>query len=215
MAETRPADCTSFGPNSSSRRAASAAVRPFGEDFNRLKVCSTVSVCQIVFGSDSSFVVGQFDHPCPFAHTYDCSTFAQKKKPSARRMSRKRSWSLSFLPYPMRRVPHDGHRVDGRIGPPKEGDLLPFRGPHSTTDVCKSSNCTALCSSRIFLLRVDYYYRNNFDQGGVMINRDKSRLPLLYALALILVFFFAIIYGSRNGIQRASDRHDRVHGWNV
>lgn len=37
-----------------------------------------------------------------------------------------------------------------------------------------------------------------------MINREKSRLPLLYALALILVFFFAIIYASRNGIQRAS-----------
>lgn len=37
-----------------------------------------------------------------------------------------------------------------------------------------------------------------------MINRNKSRWPLLYAFALILVFFFAIIYGSRNGIQRTS-----------
>ena len=37
-----------------------------------------------------------------------------------------------------------------------------------------------------------------------MGNRDKSRLPLLYAFALILVFFFAIIYGSRSGIQQAS-----------
>ena len=55
-------------------------------------------------------------------------TFAPKEKPFARRMSRKRSWSLSFLPYPMRRVPRDGHRVDGRVGPLKEGDLLPFRG---------------------------------------------------------------------------------------
>ena len=36
-----------------------------------------------------------------------------------------------------------------------------------------------------------------------MINWNKSRLPLLYALALILVFFFAIIYASRNRIQRA------------
>ena len=36
-----------------------------------------------------------------------------------------------------------------------------------------------------------------------MIDRNKSRLPLLYALALILVFFFAIIYASRNRIQRA------------
>lgn len=35
-----------------------------------------------------------------------------------------------------------------------------------------------------------------------MINRNKSRLPLLYAFALILVFFFAIIYASRSGIQR-------------
>ena len=37
-----------------------------------------------------------------------------------------------------------------------------------------------------------------------MIIRNKSRLPLLYALGLILLFFFAIIYGSRHGIQRAS-----------
>lgn len=35
-----------------------------------------------------------------------------------------------------------------------------------------------------------------------MIYRNKSRLPLVYALALILVFFFAIIYASRSGIQR-------------
>ncbi|HEU5460017.1 MAG TPA: DUF3616 domain-containing protein [Pyrinomonadaceae bacterium] len=37
-----------------------------------------------------------------------------------------------------------------------------------------------------------------------MVNRNKSRLPLLYALALILIFFFAIIYASRGVIQRAS-----------
>lgn len=37
-----------------------------------------------------------------------------------------------------------------------------------------------------------------------MLNWNKSRWPLLYALALILVFFFAIIYASRNGIQRSS-----------
>ena len=37
-----------------------------------------------------------------------------------------------------------------------------------------------------------------------MINRNKSRLPLLYAFGLILVFFFAIIYASRSGIQRTS-----------
>lgn len=36
-----------------------------------------------------------------------------------------------------------------------------------------------------------------------MIDRNKSRLPLLYALALILVFFFAIIYAARNRIERA------------
>ncbi len=43
-------------------------------------------------------------------------------------MSRKRSWSLSSLPYPMRRVTHDGHRVDGDIGPPKKVTYSPFEG---------------------------------------------------------------------------------------
>ncbi|HJU93639.1 MAG TPA: DUF3616 domain-containing protein [Pyrinomonadaceae bacterium] len=37
-----------------------------------------------------------------------------------------------------------------------------------------------------------------------MIDRDKSRLSLLYPLALLLVVFGVVIYGSRNGIQRAS-----------
>jgi hypothetical protein len=37
-----------------------------------------------------------------------------------------------------------------------------------------------------------------------MLNRNKSRLPLLYARALVLVFFFAIINASRNVIQRTS-----------
>src|SRR5687767_96711 len=58
-AEMRPADCTSFGPNSSSRLAASATVRPFGEEFKRLKVSSTVNVCQLEAGSDSRFVAGK------------------------------------------------------------------------------------------------------------------------------------------------------------
>ena len=48
-----------------------------------------------------------------------------------------------------------------------------------------------------------------------MINRDKSRLPLLYALALILVFFFAIIYASRRWNTARTGRYDRVLGWNV
>jgi hypothetical protein len=50
----------------------------------------------------------------------------QKKKPFARYVSRKRSWSSSFPLHPMRRMPYVGHRVDGITGPFKEGNLLPF-----------------------------------------------------------------------------------------
>jgi hypothetical protein len=52
---------------------------------------------------------------------------AQKKKPFAGCVSRKRSWSSSFLLYPMRRAPYVRHRVDGVTGPFKAGNLLPFR----------------------------------------------------------------------------------------
>jgi hypothetical protein len=51
---------------------------------------------------------------------------AKKKKPFARYVSRKRSWSSSFPLHPMRRISYVGHRVDGITGPFKEGNLLPF-----------------------------------------------------------------------------------------
>ena len=57
-----------------------------------------------------------------------------------------------FLPYPMCRAPDDGHRVDGCIGPPKEGDLLPFRGPHSTTRLLLCATSVFSVSLWLFLL---------------------------------------------------------------
>jgi hypothetical protein len=66
----------------------------------------------------------------PFARQrkWHLSRARKRKKPFARCVRRKRSWSLScFLLYPMSRAPYVGHRVDGFTGPFKAGDLLPFQ----------------------------------------------------------------------------------------
>ena len=52
---------------------------------------------------------------------------AQKKKPSARRVSRKRSWSFELFALPDAPGALRQHRVDGVTGPFKAGNLLPFR----------------------------------------------------------------------------------------
>lgn len=70
------------------------------------------------------------DISTPFAHQHKCylQQSRKRKRPSARCMSRKRSWSSSwFVLYPVRRAPYVGRRVDGFTRPFKAGDLLPFR----------------------------------------------------------------------------------------
>ena len=141
-------------------------------------------------------------------------------------MSRKRSWSLSFCPTQCAGYPTMGTVLT--VAPDQmEGDLLPFRGIHSTTDVerlqitlsgssavhcvpfapeeqhvysTKTKEhrapigaphgwlCAAItfCSSGALLIfvRVDYYRKQKYDQGEVMINRNKSRFTPFYVALL-------------------------------